>query len=59
DDGARGPLLATPLNENNIKILDHINVIEKRYALPHSWYTDPSNKKFGKPETYMITPTAT
>jgi phage-related protein (TIGR01555 family) len=52
-------MLATPLNETGIRTLDHINVINKRYALPQSWYTDPSNKKFGKPETYMITPTGT
>lgn len=57
DDGAKGPMLATPLNETGIRTLDHINVINKRYALPQSWYTDPSNPKFGKPETYMITPT--
>jgi phage-related protein (TIGR01555 family) len=59
DDGAKGPLLAAPLNEAGIKTLDHINVINRRYAQPHSWYKDPSNPKFGEPETYMITPTGT
>jgi phage-related protein (TIGR01555 family) len=46
--------LSKPLNENSISSLDHINVIDRRYAIPYSWYKlgDP---KFGDPEKYQIT----
>lgn len=58
DDGARGPALMEPLNENNIKSLTHFNVLDKRYMTPVKWYTDPSEPKFGTPKTYLITPFA-
>jgi phage-related protein (TIGR01555 family) len=54
DDGAQGAGLQEPLNEGAIKKLDHLNVIDRRYAYPLEWYTDPSDPKFGKPKTYMI-----
>lgn len=54
DDGAKGPALAEPLRVDSIKKLDHLNVIDKRHALPEKWYTDPSERKYGQPETYTI-----
>jgi phage-related protein (TIGR01555 family) len=46
--------LSLPLNEMSIKTLDHLNVIDKRYAMPHSWY-ELGDPKFGLPEKYLIT----
>lgn len=55
DDGARASALAKPLNESAIKKLDHLNVLSKRYMQPQKWYEDPTQPKYGYPETYMIT----
>lgn len=57
-DGARGYGLLEPLNENAIKSITHLNVIDKRYMIPISWYTDPEEPMFGEPRTYLITPFA-
>jgi phage-related protein (TIGR01555 family) len=53
DDGSED--LSLPLNEKAIETFDHVNVIDKRYMSPKTWYVDPTSKNFGKPETYMIT----
>ncbi len=58
DDGQKGTNLKNPLNENNIKSISHINVIDKRYLTPIKWYDNPLESKFGTPETYLITPYA-
>jgi phage-related protein (TIGR01555 family) len=55
-DGARGDALKEPLNEDNIQAITHLNIIDKRYITPVRWYDDPESEKFGKPETYLITP---
>jgi phage-related protein (TIGR01555 family) len=58
-DGAKGEQLAEPLNEDAIKSITHLNVIDKRYLSPMDWYDDPSESNFGEPKTYMITPYVT
>ena len=59
DDGAKGEGLAKPLNTEAIRTFDHMNVLDKRFMQPNTWYTDPTAPKFGKPETYYVTPQAT
>jgi phage-related protein (TIGR01555 family) len=56
DDGARGPQMAEPLNEEAIRTFDHINVMDRRFVHALSFYTDPSAPKYGHPKTYLITP---
>jgi phage-related protein (TIGR01555 family) len=56
DDGNEN--LDEPLNEANIKSFTHINIVDKRYLIPLTWYTDPSSPKFGEPEKYLLTPSA-
>jgi phage-related protein (TIGR01555 family) len=60
DDGAiaEDGSLATPLNEKGIVSFDHINVLDRRYAHPLKFYSDPASAKFGLAETYLITPQA-
>lgn len=61
DDGATAEAgtLKEPLNENGISRFDHINVIDRRYMHPLSYYDDPTDPKFGKAKTFIITPQAT
>lgn len=61
DDGAtvENQRLKEPLNEKAIATFDHINVIDRRYMHPISFYTDPTDPKFGKAKTFIITPQAT
>jgi len=54
-DGQYSP--TTPLQEDQIKSFTHLNVIEKPYIIPHTWYSDPDNKKYGRPQTYLLTTT--
>lgn len=54
DDGAID--MAEPLNEENIKSIDFVNVIDSQYIQPLTWYTNPTEAKFGSPMTYLITP---
>lgn len=56
DDGAK---LVEPVNREAIKTFDHINVMDRRYAHPIRFYTDPTKPKFGKPEIFLLTPQAT
>ena len=58
DDGARGEDLKEPLNEEKITSFTHLNVIDRRYLTPVSWYENPLEENFGKPKTYIITPFA-
>jgi phage-related protein (TIGR01555 family) len=46
-----------PLNEENIQTFDFLNVVDKRDMIPHTYYSDPLEPKFGKPKTYLIIPT--
>lgn len=54
DDGTNQMGLREPLNEERIKEIRTINVIDRRYAYPLKWYTNPNDPKFGKPEIYTI-----
>jgi phage-related protein (TIGR01555 family) len=56
-DGAEGEQLLEPLNEENIQDITHLNVFDKRYLTPIKWYDDPMSEKFGRPMTYLVTPT--
>jgi phage-related protein (TIGR01555 family) len=58
DDGiSRDPnKLREPLNEEGLKSIFALNIIDKRYAMPNSWYKDPADPKYGLPETYLVTP---
>lgn len=60
DDGATAENggLKQPLNENAIQRFDHINVIDRRYIHPLTYYTDPTSPKFGYVRTLLITPQA-
>jgi len=55
DDGASVEQMVEPLNEDRIRKITHLTVIEKRYVVPKKWYNDPMSPKFGYPETYDIT----
>ncbi len=59
DDGARDRQLAEPLNEDGIQTFDHLNVVDRRFLHPHTFYDDPTGPKHGQVETFMITPQAT
>lgn len=56
DDGTPPERAFEPLRENSIRSVDFLNVIDKRHMTPITWYTDPLSPKFGRPETYLITP---
>jgi phage-related protein (TIGR01555 family) len=43
-----------PLDEDNLRGLLFINVVERRDVLPYFWYADPSKPKFGEVATYMV-----
>jgi phage-related protein (TIGR01555 family) len=60
DDGAtvENGRLKEPLNEKAIATFDHINVLDRRYMSPVTFYSDPTDPKFGKPKTFIITPQA-
>ena len=53
-DGANNVQLREPLNEEGIKEITTINVIDRRYACPLEWYTNPNDRNFGKPKVYAI-----
>ncbi len=49
-----GQEVTQPLNEDGIRTLDYIHVIDRRYALALTYYQDPLHPKFGMPETYQV-----
>jgi uncharacterized protein len=51
DDG-RLPYEA--LDENNIKSIMYVRVIDRRDLIPTTWYLDPRHPKFGLPETFRV-----
>jgi phage-related protein (TIGR01555 family) len=55
NDGASAEQLIEPLNEEGIKSIEFLNVIEKPYLTPKELYADPTEAKFGKPKLYEIT----
>jgi phage-related protein (TIGR01555 family) len=52
DDGQK---LSEPLNEERIRSVDFLNVIDCRYARPSRYYADPNQPNFGRPSSYWIT----
>ncbi len=58
DDGATRDTMNQPLNLDAIKSVDHLNVLDRRYVHPHTFYTDPMEAKHGLPMTYLVTPQA-
>ncbi len=48
--------LATPLDETSIATVRCYQVFEPRELIPDTWYREPSHPKFGKPETWRVTP---
>lgn len=45
----------TPLREDLIRSVDFLQVYDRRYAIPHTWYTDPRSPKFRQPRVYQLT----
>lgn len=51
-----GGLLEDPLNENSIRELEELRVYDRWAVSRHEKYNDPSDKRFGKTKTYMVSP---
>lgn len=51
-----GGLLEEPLNENSIKEIEELRVYDRWSVSRQEKYNDPSDKRFGKTKTYMISP---
>lgn len=49
-----GQDMSQPLNEDKIRELLFIHVVDRRYALAMTYYADPLHPKFGMPETYQV-----
>ena len=56
DDGLARDELTEPLDITKIRTIKGLNVIEGRYLQPDSWYDDPTEEKYGEPQTWRITP---
>lgn len=56
DDGSDKEDLAEPLNEDQIREIESLNVIEGRYMTPVRWYDDPAEKNYGRPSTFQVSP---
>lgn len=52
-----GGLLEEPLNENNVKEVESLRVYDRWQISRFRKYTDPADKRFGRTELYMISPT--
>lgn len=44
-----------PLNEDNIKSVRYLNMIDRRFLFARQWYGDPFDPKYGQVEIYQIT----
>ena len=51
-----GGMLEEPLNENNVREVESLRVYDRWQVTRHKKYTDPSDKRFGKTELFMISP---
>ncbi len=56
-DVERNARLKEPLNLNAIRTFSHINVLERSYLWPATFYEDPLEAKVHQPRTYWVTPT--
>lgn len=45
----------SPLLEANVRSVSFLQVYDRRYAIPETWYKDPKHPKFATPETYRLT----
>jgi hypothetical protein len=45
-----------PLDENNVKELLYLHVFDQWEMTPHAYYTNPMDRKFGKPSHYRVHP---
>jgi uncharacterized protein len=52
DDGQD---VSLPLNEDNIKSVRYLNLVDRRFLFAHTYYGDPFNPNFGEVETYQVT----
>ena len=53
DDGLE---LHEPVNLEGIKAITHINVLERNFIWPTTFYSDPNEAKLHEPRTYLVTP---
>lgn len=44
-----------PVNENNIRSIQFLNNVDRRFAWVQSYYADPLKPNYGLPELYLIT----
>ena len=51
--------LADPLDLQALRGLSWLTVLEARELRPVTWYTDPFDKRHGRPRTYRLEPTPT
>lgn len=52
DDGQD---MSKPLNEDKIKSVKYLNLIDRRFLYAHTYYGNPLEPKFGEVETYQVT----
>lgn len=48
--------LSQPLNLNRIPRIECVHTIQKRELTPNQWYTNITDKKYGRPKTYWFSP---
>lgn len=52
-----GQAAGQPLNEEGIRTIKYLKVIDRRYISVESWYDNPStDEKFGEPKVYRVNP---
>lgn len=52
DDGQD---VTKPLNEDNIRSIRYLNMVDRRFLFAHTYYGDPFSPKFGEIEIYQVT----
>ena len=45
-----------PLNEDNLKEIMYLTLIDRRFVFVYKYYSDPTQPKYGEPEIYEIAP---
>jgi hypothetical protein len=53
DDGGAA---SDPLDETKIRSVKFLQVVDRRYLVRESYFTDPNAEHYGEPATYRITP---
>lgn len=49
-----GSPMDQPLAEDRLKDVHYLNVIDRRFAFPHTYYSNPLKPNYGLPESYLI-----